>query len=154
MRRLRRRWSADEGAEVIEFAIVAPLMLLIVLGIMDFGLLFQRYHVLTNAAREGARLAALGYANPDVEARVVQYLTAGGLADAPPPVVGPPEVVALVGEGPCMRMRPVTASYPHDYSFIGGIASFFGSTAFTATTLQVTVRMRNELAAAATCSAP
>ena len=48
-----------------------PTLLLVMLGIMDFGFLFQRYEVVTNAAREGARVAILpGYQTPDVEARV------------------------------------------------------------------------------------
>ena len=55
-------------------------MLLIALGIFDFGILFQRYEVVTNAAREGARIAVLpGYADADVDARVRQYVQAGGL---------------------------------------------------------------------------
>ena len=64
----------------IEFAFVFPTLLLVMLGIIDFGFLFQRYEVVTNAAREGARVAILpGYGNADVQARVNQYLTAGGL---------------------------------------------------------------------------
>ena len=39
-----------------------PTLLLVMLGIIDFGFLFQRYEVVTNAAREGARVAILpGY---------------------------------------------------------------------------------------------
>ena len=37
-------------------AIVTPLLLLLVMGIVDFGFMFQRYVVLTNAAVEGARV--------------------------------------------------------------------------------------------------
>ena len=47
---------------MIEFALIFPLLLLVILGIVDFGFLFQRYEVLTNATREGARMAVLpGY---------------------------------------------------------------------------------------------
>ena len=62
--RRRARWSDESGAELIEFALSLPiLLLLVVLGIIDFGLLFRRYEVVTNAAREGARVAILpGYA--------------------------------------------------------------------------------------------
>ena len=57
-----RSWTSERGAEVIEFAIVLPLLLLVIFGIVDFGFLFQRYVVLTNAAMEGARVASLpGY---------------------------------------------------------------------------------------------
>ncbi len=53
-------------------------------GIIDFGLLFQRYEAVTNAAREGARIAVLpGYAQADVQARVTQYLAAAGLTATP-----------------------------------------------------------------------
>ncbi len=53
---------SEHGAELIEMAIVTPLLLLLVFGIVDFGFLFQRYVVLTNAAVEGARVASLpGY---------------------------------------------------------------------------------------------
>src|SRR5688572_16886512 len=71
LNRRTERWSSARGAELIEFALVLPLMLLLLLGTVDFGLLFQRYHVVTNAAREGARVAVLpGYASADVQARV------------------------------------------------------------------------------------
>jgi Flp pilus assembly protein TadG len=49
----------ETGAELIEFAFVLPLLLLVIVGIFDFGFLFQRYEVVTNAAREGARAAVL-----------------------------------------------------------------------------------------------
>ena len=151
--KLRKRWWAEDGAELVEFAVVLPVMLLVLLGIIEFGLLFQRYQVITNAAREGARLAVLpGYSTDDVEDRVEQFLTAAGLdEETPPPDVGLPFEVDLSDTGPCLRMVAVTVSYPHSYSFIGGIAGYFGSEAFTATTLQATATMRNELAAAETC---
>ena len=52
----RKQPSSERGAELVEFALVLPLLLLLVLGIVDFGFLFQRFEVVTNAAREGARL--------------------------------------------------------------------------------------------------
>ena len=72
--------SREAGVELIEFALVFPLLLLVVLGVADFGFLFQRWEALTNATREGARVATLpGYATVDVEDRVVNYLAAGGV---------------------------------------------------------------------------
>ena len=48
-----------------------PVLLLLVFGIVDFGFMFQRYVVLTNAAAEGARVASLpGYTAADAQARV------------------------------------------------------------------------------------
>ena len=58
----RRRWASDRGAELIEMAVVLPLLMLLMFGIIDFGFMFQRYVVLTNAAMEGARVGILpGY---------------------------------------------------------------------------------------------
>ena len=51
--------GSERGSNVIEMAIVLPLLLLLIMGILDFGFLFQRYVVLTNAAVEGARVATL-----------------------------------------------------------------------------------------------
>ena len=45
------------GAEVLEFALVLPLFLFLAAGIIDMGFLFNNYQTLTNAAREGVRVA-------------------------------------------------------------------------------------------------
>src|ERR1051326_4995354 len=80
---LKRLWKTEHGAELIEFAMTFPLLLLVVMGIMDFGLLFQQYEVLTNAAREGARVAVLpGYGTTDIQTRVNQYLQGTSLSSA------------------------------------------------------------------------
>jgi len=149
MAAVTRRWSGESGAELIEFALVLPLLLLVVLGIIDFGFLFQRYEVVTNAAREGARVAVLpGYLDPDVIARVDQYLVAGGLTGPHDvPVIGhpPPIAVGLY----CAAVTSVTVTYPQTYSFVGGIAAYLGASGLaTRTSLRATAEMRNELPAA------
>jgi len=137
----------QSGAELIEFAIVFPILLLTMLGMFDFGLLFERYQVVTNAAREGARVAVLpGYTDEDVSARVNRYLEAGGLTDVPTVTVGASEAVRIGGE--CISVRPVTVAYPHSFSFVGTLMTALGSTGFTSTTVQATAAMRNEVAAA------
>ena len=105
-----------KGAELIEFALVFPLLLLLMFGIMDFGLLFQRYEAVTNAAREGARIAVLpGYGQPDVQARVTQYLAAAGLKSTPTVAYSAPQ--ALNVGGACVTITGVTVGYPHQYLF-------------------------------------
>jgi len=144
--RTATRWSDESGAELIEFALVLPLLLLVLLGIIDFGFMFQRYEVVTNAAREGARVAVLpGYGDADVQARVDQYLTAGGLTAAhPPPVVAHPAAVAVAGY--CSAVTTVTVTYPHTYSIVAGVAGYFGAGGLaTRSTLTATAEMRNEL---------
>jgi Flp pilus assembly protein TadG len=80
-RRLRRSQS---GQDVIEMALVTPLLLLLVMGIIDFGFMFMRFVVLTNAAVEGARVATLpGYSfgtpTADAESRARTYATSSGV---------------------------------------------------------------------------
>lgn len=56
----RARPGRERGAAAVEFALLLPLLLLIVFGIIDFGRALNTQITLTQAAREGARLAALG----------------------------------------------------------------------------------------------
>ena len=146
MKRTPRRWCSETGAELIEFALVFPLLLLVVLGIIDFGFLFQQYEVVTNAAREGARIAVLpDYAPSDASTRAIAYLTAAGLTDvARTAAVGAPVPVSIGGN--CMSTVSVTVTYPHAFVFLSGIASYFGSTFGTAT-LRASSTMRTEVAA-------
>ena len=114
-----------------------PLLLLVVLGIAEFGIIFQRYEVLTNAAREGARMAVLpGYSNADVEARVVAYAVAGGFgdsngdgaADFTDANVDVTDVNVALAAGPPMPCKRVTESFTHSYMFIVGIGNLLGAT--------------------------
>jgi Flp pilus assembly protein TadG len=104
--RLPARVRSEAGAELVEFALVLPLLLLIFGGIVDFGLLLQRQQVVTNAAREGARLAVLpGYTTADVQARVTQFVREGmNNATATPTTVVTP-VTITPGSRPANR-RP------------------------------------------------
>lgn len=47
--------NSERGAAVVEFALVIPLLLLLLFGIIEFSLLFYNKHIITNASREGAR---------------------------------------------------------------------------------------------------
>jgi hypothetical protein len=150
---LYRRLACEKGAELIEFALVFPLLLLVMAGIMDFGLLFQRYQTVTNAAREGARIAVLpGYTQPDIQFRVTQYLAAEGLT-ATLDSFEYTEPEALDIGGACVTITGVTVGYPHQYLFIGKIVGLFDGSGFATTTLTATAKMRYEGPAAA-CSAP
>jgi Flp pilus assembly protein TadG len=53
-----RRWRDDRGAQLVEFAVTLPLMMVFVVGIFDFSGAFTLKQKLTNAARDAARAAA------------------------------------------------------------------------------------------------
>ena len=54
----RRR---QRGQAVVEFALVLPILLILLLGIVDFGFGFKTRITVTNATREGARFGAVGW---------------------------------------------------------------------------------------------
>jgi len=65
----------------VEFAIVAPLLFMLVFGIIEFGRMLMVQQVLTNAAREGSRNAVLaGASNGSVQTRVQDVLDGAGIA--------------------------------------------------------------------------
>jgi Flp pilus assembly protein TadG len=154
MEALRRRksrglWGCERGAELVEFALVFPLMLLVVLGIIDWGLLFQRYEVLTNAAREGARVSVLpGYTSADITARVNQYLQGTSLSSATVTTTVGTAQALPIGSGTCVTVVPVTVAYVHTHTYLSGIGRLFGAT-FGTRTLTATAAMRSEIAGAA-----
>ena len=85
-RPLRARARSERGAEIIELAIVTPILALIIAAMFDFGFLFRNWEVATNAAREGARMGVLpSYAcdgsTTDIEDRVDAYMAASGISD-------------------------------------------------------------------------
>ncbi|MDZ7674672.1 MAG: TadE family protein [Acidimicrobiales bacterium] len=58
--RLRsRRGPADDGAALVEFALVAPVLVLIVFGLIEFGMALNDYQSIRNGVREGARQAVV-----------------------------------------------------------------------------------------------
>lgn len=56
----RTFWHEKRGQAAVEFALLLPVLLLILFGTIEFGRLFAASLVLGNAARDGARLAAVG----------------------------------------------------------------------------------------------
>jgi Flp pilus assembly protein TadG len=147
--RLHSRWRSEDGAQLVEFALVLPLLLLVVLGIAEFGFIFQRYEVITNAAREGARIAVLpGYSDADVQARVAAYVTAGKVptTGANPAIAVTTVAIPTTPGGPVLSGKRVTVSYTHSYMFLNVIGSWFGATYATVPLIAV-AEMRTEIVA-------
>ncbi len=59
MRVVRDRISREEGVAAVEFALILPVLALMLFGILEFGRVWSQYQVFQGAAREGARCAAV-----------------------------------------------------------------------------------------------
>jgi Flp pilus assembly protein TadG len=62
--------KSEKGQSMVETALLLPLILLLLFGIVDFGRAFHAYLTLDHAGREAARYASIGRNNADVTAKV------------------------------------------------------------------------------------
>jgi len=68
-----RLLRGTEGATVVEFALVVPVLLLILWGIVDFGNVYYQLGIVNEAAREGARVAGVGGTLQSVQTAVNNF---------------------------------------------------------------------------------
>lgn len=83
---MSRRVLGDEGQALVEFALVTPLLLLLIVGIIEFGRAWSMSQVITDAARQGARMASVlnssdATATADSVIRVTQRALTTGRID-------------------------------------------------------------------------
>ena len=103
------------GAAAVEFAVVAPVFFLLVFGLIEFGRMVMVQQVITNASREGSRIAVLddprdgSVVTAGVRQTVEDYLTSAGINGADVDVDPDPPTDAGYGEP-----VTVTVSIPFD----------------------------------------
>jgi Flp pilus assembly protein TadG len=142
--RTRSRRRSRRGIAIVEFAIVLPIFLLAIIGIIEFGRAVMVQQMLVNAAREGARRAIIpGATNASVTTLVDNYLDT---ADAFLEHAAGRQVSITDENGNAIDLATtashtavaVTVSVP--YSEVGvGISSYF-----SAATLGATIQVRTE----------
>lgn len=103
--RLFRRY--DRGSAIIEAALVLPLLLLVVFGITEFGRALMTTNILTQAAREGARVAAVAADSSGAVTRINEVLTAANVT---------PSAISIVGAG---TDEVITVTVDADFTFLG-----------------------------------
>jgi Flp pilus assembly protein TadG len=137
----------ERGAALLEMAFTLPLLLLISVGILEFGRAFQTWQILTNAAREGARVAVLpGMDDSMVTARVQEYVQAGVLdANATTQVTIQRTVAISYGSGTATGSK-VIVSYPFKFMVLNGVAKLVASNTTLGSdfTMAASATMRNE----------
>lgn len=134
-RLLRRLRQSERGTAVVEFALVAPLLFLLVLGVLDFARLLAYYNTMTQIASQGARAAAVDR-NPDgtpitspesLQTQLVNVYT------------GAPEVKDSTSYRVCITRLPttvgdiVTVQATYNFNFIPFIGKSLGGLTKTLT---------------------
>lgn len=142
VRTLRRFRRDRRGQALVEFALVVPILLLLVLGIIDFGRAWNLHQTITDAAREGARQAVVF--DPDVDQdsvlRVIgRVINASGF-DATEATVGFPDGFKS-GRG---TLATVTIEMPYRFGFLAPIVRLLSTDNTATMQLRTYARMRNE----------
>lgn len=111
----RRLGKAERGQSVVELALTLPIVLLILLGMVDFSRMYQAYLTVQHAAREGARLAITGATDSSITQRV--YDTAPTLTQSNITVQVTPAAASRISGG------NVTVQVTYPYSVLTPIVS-------------------------------
>lgn len=112
--------ASERGAVAVEFAILAPVLIMILLGIMEFGRAYNAQISLTNAAREGVRVMAISNNQPAARtaARNAAVALTPALADTN---------ITFSAAG-CATNAQMTVTVTYTLSTLTGIAGPFAMT--------------------------
>jgi Flp pilus assembly protein TadG len=133
----------ERGAALLQTAIALPIILMICVGIFEFGRAYQTWQVLTNAAREGARVAATGATTDlEVETAVRTYMATERLGNAGAAPIAVNRKVALGSN----TATEVTIQYPFSFILLDPAVRFVrpASTTGAPLTMSAVAIMRNE----------
>ena len=139
--RARSRARRDDGQAYVEFALILPVLLLVVMGIIQFGTAFKDYIALTDAVRVGARQGAVSRSIVDPTQRVPLIVAktkgAAGTLDTSKMVitVKPWDPISNTEAWVPSGDVTVTASYPFKVNLFGIVV--FDSTINSRTTERV-----------------
>jgi Flp pilus assembly protein TadG len=140
MKRIRNQ----RGAALLETAITIPLVLLVTVSIFEFGRAYQTWQVLTNAAREGARVAVLSEStDANVSETVRNYMQSGQLPGAATATINVERIVPF-GSNTASR---ITVTYPFNFTVLNPVIRLVNSSSTTGqgtTNMVSSALMRNE----------
>ncbi len=139
-----KRLKNERGAALLETAITIPLVLLVTVSIVEVGRAYQTWQVLTNAARDGARVAIRSDSNDQqIRDAVRSYMIGGRLPAAAAATITVERTVPF-GTNTASR---VTVSYPFNFTVLNPVMRLVqkGSTTGQGVTNMSSIAlMRNE----------
>lgn len=116
MARMVRNRSA-RGVAAVEAALVVPLVLMLIFGVMEYGWLFLQAHHLSLAARQGARVGiTIDAVNADVVAAITTWMDGAGLGGSEYTMTFTPPDVETLGKG---QMLTITVEVLYDNIGLG-----------------------------------
>lgn len=83
MNKTKKLFKREQGQSLVEFALVLPVLMLILLGIVEFGWMFNAKITLTSAAREAARVYAIHGNDPTLINKAVTDATKNLIIEGP-----------------------------------------------------------------------
>ena len=115
----KNRRDGEKGQNLVEFAMVVPIFLILVFSIVDFGMGFHAWITVTNAAREGARIGAVGADSATIEARVIDTTSSLAAEDI--------EVTVVNAQGAPGEAVSVDVQYEYELiTPLSNLLGFFG----------------------------
>jgi len=115
----------NKGVAAVEFAICLPILILLLFGLIEFGLLFYNQQVITNASREGARAGIVAETvNADI-IQIVENYCSGKLINLNGDNELQTDAVTVSGSNTAGGIAILTVSVNYNYNFLfGGILGF------------------------------
>jgi Flp pilus assembly protein TadG len=118
----KNRKIGQKGAAIVEFAIILPLLLILVFGIADVGILLHNSQVITNASREGARAGITRLTEAEIKNVVADYCNTNNRLLPPGTLLSVDDVDVLPtdpGAAAFQSDLTVTVNFAHNYMFAG-----------------------------------
>ena len=139
--------NRERGAALVEAAIVTPILLLLIVGIFEIGRAYETWQVLTNAAREGARLSVTPSGTTAKATDIIrQYMADGRLSRAADAAVVVNRTAKITVDGTDMGASLITVDYPFEFMVLQPIARLIVPSSMVGEdiTIRATALMRNE----------
>lgn len=139
--------TRERGAAMVEAAISIPLLLVLMVGIFEVGRAYQTWQVLTNAAREGARVSITpSSTQANTTAIIREFMRNGQLSNAATATVAVDKASSINVNGTPMSASLVTVDYPFNFIMLQPIVRLVapGATVGGPLTMRATAVMRNE----------
>ena len=139
-----KRLRNQRGAALLETAVTLPLVLLVTVSIFEFGRAYQTWQVLTNAAREGARIAVItGTSDTQVTDAVRNYMKNGQLPSYAAATVSVNRNVPFGAT----TASTITVTYPFQFTVLNPVMRLVNKSATAGkgtTNMTSSASMRNE----------